>query len=102
MVGGTAVALHGFYRLSHDPSGRVMQKHDLDFWYNPTYPNYYNLLDALEDLGLDVADFRDEQSPDPKKSFFQVEKDDYKIDFLPEVLGLSRFRLCFDSALVSP
>lgn len=35
MIGGAAVALHGFYRLSHDSSGRLMEKPDLDFWDNP-------------------------------------------------------------------
>jgi hypothetical protein len=46
MVRGTAVALHGYFRLSHDPSGRLMEKHDLDFWYNPTYNNYFRLLEG--------------------------------------------------------
>jgi hypothetical protein len=44
VVGGTAVALHGYFRQSHDPSGQLMEKHDLDFWYNPTYDNYFKLL----------------------------------------------------------
>ena len=32
VVGGTAVALHGYLRQSHDTSGHLMEKHDLDFW----------------------------------------------------------------------
>ncbi|HVU95268.1 MAG TPA: hypothetical protein VHE34_08595 [Puia sp.] len=99
IIGGAAVALHGFYRLSHDLSGRPMEKPDLDFWYNPTYDNYYSLLKALHDLGLDVTEFVEEISPEPKRSFFKLETDNYKIDFLPEVLGLSKFRSSFDIAI---
>lgn len=54
IVGGTAVAFHGYDRLSKDLSGQTMEKLDLDFWYNPTYDNYFRLL---EDLGEDVAEF---------------------------------------------
>jgi hypothetical protein len=100
IVGGTAVALHGYYRLSHDPSGKSMEKPDLDFWYNPTYDNYYSLLDALEELGLDVTEFRDEISPNPKKSFFRFEQESFKMDFLPEILGLSRFRTSFNNGIL--
>ena len=101
VVGGTAVALHGYFRQSHDPSGRLMEKHDLDFWYNPTYNNYFKLLDALGEMGLDVTEFRDEIAPDPKKSFFRLEQENFKLDFLPELLGLSRFRLSFDRRIIS-
>lgn len=101
MVGGTAVALHGYFRLSHDPSGALMEKHDLDFWYNPTYDNYFKLLDALEELGVDITEFRDEIAPNPKKSFFRFEQESFKIDFLPELLGLSRFRLSFENRTVA-
>jgi hypothetical protein len=88
VVGGTAVALHGYLRQSHDTSGHLMEKHDLDFWYNPTYDNYFKLLDSLEELGLDVTEFRDEIAPNPKKSFFKLEQENFKMDFLPELLGL--------------
>jgi len=54
IVGGTAVALHGHYRPSSTPSGEYAEKHDLDIWYNPSYENYYRVLDALKELGVDV------------------------------------------------
>lgn len=101
VVGGTAVALHGYLRQSHDTSGHLMEKHDLDFWYNPTYDNYFKLLDSLEELGLDVTEFRDEIAPNPKKSFFKLEQENFKMDFLPELLGLSRFRSSFDNRIIS-
>ncbi len=100
-VGGTAVALHGYFRLSHSPSGAVMEKYDLDFWYKPTYDNYFKLLDALEELGLDVTEFKNETTPNPKKSFFRFEEEYFKIDFLPELLGLSRFRSSFEKRSVA-
>ena len=48
IVGGTAVALHGYYRHSMNAAGEKTEKPDLDFWYNPTYENYFKLLNALE------------------------------------------------------
>ena len=34
----------------------IFNKPDLDFWYNPTYENYFNLLKALEELGIDLIE----------------------------------------------
>jgi len=95
-IGGSAVALHGYQRISTDSSGRPAKVDDLDFWYNPTYDNYFKLLNAMEKLGQDVSDFRAEQSPDPKHSFFRVQRPEYTLDFLPEVPGLPRFREAFN------
>jgi predicted nucleotidyltransferase len=95
LIGGTAVALHGYYRLSRQTSGEVTEKHDLDFWYNSNYNNYFRLLDALEELGQDISQFKAEKSPNPKKSFFRLEYDKFTVDFLPELPGLSRFRDSF-------
>lgn len=101
IVGGTAVALHGYYRRSYDPSGKVIEKHDLDFWYNPTYNNYYRVLNALELLGLDVTDLKNETTPNPKKSFLRFEQNDFKLDLLPEIQGLSKFRISYDKGIIS-
>ncbi len=60
IAGGTAVAMYGYFRWSHKPSGEVAEKFDLDIWYNPTYENYFKLLNALEHLGQDVDEFRKE------------------------------------------
>ena len=56
-VGGTAVALHGYYRHSMGPNGKLTTKPDIDVWYDPTYENYFSLLQMLKDLDLDVAKF---------------------------------------------
>jgi|GEM_PF-5344085 len=58
-----------------------MQKDDLDFWYNPTYNNYFKLLDALEDLGVNVTEFKEETSPDPKKSFSKIDQEQFQMDY---------------------
>lgn len=101
IVGGTAVALHGYFRMSRQTSGQLAEKHDLDFWYNSSYENYFKLLDVLEDLGQDISRFRAETSPNPKKSFFRLEYEKFTVDFLPELPGLSKFRYSFDKREVS-
>jgi hypothetical protein len=35
IVGGTAVAFHGYFRWSQNSSGTPAEKFDLDIWYNP-------------------------------------------------------------------
>jgi hypothetical protein len=95
--GGAAVNLHGHERLSKDSLGQDTEIDDLDFWYNPTYDNYFRLLNALEKLGQDVSGFREEQTPDPKRSFFRLERPHFTLDFLPVMPGLPRFREAFTS-----
>lgn len=95
IVGGTAVALHGYYRHSINIAGEIAEKPDLDFWYNPTYDNYFKLLNALEDLGQDVTEFKEEQTPNPKRSFFRYEFEKFTLDFLPELKASLKFRSSF-------
>jgi hypothetical protein len=58
--------------------------------------NYFRLLNALEELGQDVTQFKNEQSPNPKKSFFRYEFEKFTFDFLPELKVSLRFRLAFN------
>jgi len=95
VVGGTAVALHGYYRHSMNVAGEIAEKPDLDFWYNPTYDNYFKLLKALEDLGQDITKFKEEQTPNPKRSFFRYEFEKFTLDFLPELKASLKFRSSF-------
>jgi len=44
IVGGVAVGFYGYARPSMDSSGKESEKPDFDFWYNPTYDNYYRFL----------------------------------------------------------
>jgi hypothetical protein len=97
IVGGIAVALHGYFRRSINAWGIFTDKPDLDFWYNPTYENYYKLLNALTDLGQDVQEFKNEQTPKPRKSFFKFERDDFTLDFLPELKAPLKFRSSYEN-----
>jgi hypothetical protein len=85
IVGGVAMALHGYYRKSITQDGTQTDKPDIDIWYNPTYGNYFRLLDALEALGQDTSEFKNEQAANPKKSFFKYNFDEFTLDFLPEL-----------------
>ncbi len=42
-------------------------------------------------MGLDVKEFKEEQTPDPTKSFFKFETDNYTLDLLPELESKLRF-----------
>jgi predicted nucleotidyltransferase len=95
IVGGAAVALHGYFRLSVNIAGAVAEKPDLDFWYNPTYDNYFRLLNALEALGQDVSQFREEQTPEPLKSFFKYEFEQFTLDMLPKIKATIKFKSAF-------
>jgi len=86
-VGGTAVALHGYYRHSMGPNGKLTTKPDIDVWYDPTYENYFSLLQMLKDLDLDVAKFMNEPHPDPKRSFFKLDMGEFTLDVLPRILA---------------
>lgn len=101
LVGGTAVGFHGYYRPSTASDGTLVEKVDLDFWYNPTYSNYFNLLKALGELGLDVTKFLEEQTPQPETSFFKYNLSDFTLDFLPKIPGQKKFRDCYKRKDVS-
>lgn len=91
VVGGSAVTLHGYFRQSTNAAGIAVDKPDLDFWYNPTYSNYFKVLKVLKELGQDVAKFENEQSPTPKKSFFRYEFEQFTLDLLPELKASLKF-----------
>jgi hypothetical protein len=91
IVGGTAVAFHGYFRWSQNSAGTQTQKFDLDIWYNPTYDNYFKLLNGLAELGQDVKAFFEEQSPNPLKSYFKFDLNMFTLDFLPKLKGTTKF-----------
>ncbi len=53
-------------------------------------------MNALEELGQDVREFKNEQMPDPKKSFFRFEFEKFTLDFLPELKLSLRLRSAFN------
>jgi len=91
LIGGTAVALNGYYRYSMNNAGELTSKPDIDIWYNPTYGNYFNILKVIEELGQDITAFKNEQSPNPRKSFFKLDFEDFTFDILPEIKAKIRF-----------
>ncbi len=95
VVGGTAVALNGYYRHSVNEKGDLTGKPDIDIWYNPTYQNYFKILKVIEELGYDISSFTAEKSPDPKKSYFKLEFDDFSFDILPRVKANLKFTEVF-------
>jgi hypothetical protein len=91
IVGGTAMALHGYYRHSINAAGELTEKPDIDIWYNPTYENYFRILKVIEELGEDISDFKNEQSPNPRKSFFKLDFRDFTFDILPMIKAAIKF-----------
>lgn len=67
IAGGTAVALHGYQRMSRHSSGLPAGKYDLDFWYNPVYDNYFSLLNALQELGQEPISITVNRTEDNNK-----------------------------------
>jgi hypothetical protein len=95
LVGGTAVALHGYFRHSVNSAGAIVDKPDVDIWYNPSYGNYFRLLSALEELGQNVANYRNERAPDPRKSFFKYDFESFTLDLLPTLKATMPFAKSF-------
>jgi len=91
LVGGTAVALNGYYRLSKTSAGELTEKPDIDIWYNPTYENYYKILKVLEELGWDIKGLKNDKSPDPRKSFIKLDFDNFTLDLLPNIKASIKF-----------
>jgi predicted nucleotidyltransferase len=95
IVGGTAVAYYGYFRHSITMAGVPVDRPDLDIWYSPTYSNYFKLLEALADLGQDISKYKNEQSPNPRKSFFRYEFEHFTLDLLPAIKADLRFGPAF-------
>lgn len=91
IVGGTAVALNGYYRHSTNASGQLTNKPDIDIWYNSTYDNYFRILKVIEALGEDISEFENEKMPNPRISFFKLDLEDFTIDFLPAIKSNIKF-----------
>jgi hypothetical protein len=99
LIGGAAVALHGYFRQSRGPFDVIASKPDIDIWYDPSYPNYFNLLNALEEWGKDMKRYQEEKIPDPYHSFFRFDEPAFTLDILPVVGGLGKFNESFKNAV---
>jgi len=65
------------------PSGELTAKPDIDLWFDPTYGNYFKLLNMLEGIGGDISEFREEQRAAPMRSFFKLDLGEFTLDALP-------------------
>ncbi len=91
VVGGAAVALNGYFRQSVDATGALVERPDVDIWYDPTYENYFNLLKVMKELGQEVLAFEKEQIPNPHQSFFKLSFSDFTLDLLPQIKANFKF-----------
>ncbi|MFC5410093.1 hypothetical protein ACFPMF_12285 [Larkinella bovis] len=90
IVGGTAVALHGYIRPTIGKNGQPAAKADLDFWYRTTPENHARLLKAVEQLGKDVSEHRNAEVID-LTPFLRFEFEEYTLDLLPKLKTPLRF-----------
>lgn len=98
VIGGTAVGYYGYQRISGAGYNQSMEiTPDLDFWYNPTTKNYYNLVASLKSIGVDVQTL-EELVFNPKHTFVRIQKEKYRLEFLCEINGVDSFPQCFSRA----
>jgi predicted nucleotidyltransferase len=97
IIGGAAVAFYGYQRQSRGTFDTLVEKPDIDIWYDPSYTNYFKLLDALEALGEDVNRYKEEDTPNPHQSFFRFNYENFTLDFLPVVDGLLKFKDSYEN-----
>lgn len=95
VVGGMTVAFYGYFRLSTNTTGEIVEKPDIAIWYNPTYDNYFKLLSAIGELGKDVKKYKDETTPDLRNSFFKFDFDSFSLDLLPRISAPFKFSEAF-------
>jgi len=98
VIGGTAVGFHGYNRVSITSQNYIELDYDLDFWYKPSIENYYNLITALKETGVDVSPLNDVVfSPD--KAYLRIPYENHKAEFLPILTGLNSFDQCFNRSI---
>ena len=86
IVGGTAVNIHGYHRISMGlPPGVDF---DIDIWYKPTIENFIKLSKAIQSIGVNRAEELDKIIFDPKKTFLRLTHGNYKMEFLPFISGI--------------
>ena len=98
IVGGVAVGYYGYQRISGISISKPEMKTDLDFWYNPTTENFWFLLNALEELEINIESLRNIVF-DPKKTFLKIPHKNFHTDFLPQMSGLRPYRECKADAI---
>ncbi|UII25347.1 hypothetical protein LVD15_18850 [Fulvivirga maritima] len=88
IVGGTAVNIHGFHRLSINLPKDIL--YDFDIWYNPTIDNFYRLTSALGNIQPESRKELKAIIFDPKRAFLRITKKPFKLELLPEIAGFDK------------
>lgn len=91
LIGGAAVGFYGYQRISGVSALNPEIKSDLDFWYNPNHENFFSIVDALTDLGVDTSELKNSIF-DPQKTFLKIPFPKFHLDFLPQMTGLSSYQ----------
>ncbi|MBP9925338.1 MAG: hypothetical protein KBF45_05055 [Cyclobacteriaceae bacterium] len=98
LIGGVAVGFYGFQRISGAGyPGRPEITHDIDFWYKPTVENYLRLVRALDELKIETKELKSLVF-DSKKTYLRIPFNAFKVEFLPQISGLTSFSECDKSA----
>jgi hypothetical protein len=69
----------------------LIDKPDIDIWYNHTYATYFNILKVIEKLGQDIRVIKNEKTPNPRNSFFKCRLDSFTLEILPEIKAPIKF-----------
>mgnify|MGYP001592233519 CR=1 FL=1 len=99
IIGGIAVGLHGYNRVSHGfVPGSGDLENDIDLWYRPSIENYYKIIKALDELGVDTTELN-EKVFDPKTAFMKIPFKGFHVELLPQMTGVDPFTSCKERAL---
>lgn len=88
IVGGTAVNIHGFYRLSSNMPKDII--FDFDIWYKPTLSNFDKLTDALSNIQPDNRQELKSIVFHPERAYIRITEKPFKIELLPHIAGFVR------------
>ena len=90
ICGGIAVGFYGYQRQSGGLQGKPHLDYDVDIWYKPTNANFFAILKALKALGHNTSRL-DEVVFDKNRTYLKIEIKNYKLDFLPQMVGIESF-----------
>lgn len=88
IVGGTAVNIHGFHRLSSNMPKDII--YDFDIWYKPTLSNFDKLTDALSNIQPGNRQELKSIVFHPERAYIRITEKPFKIELLPHIAGYVR------------
>jgi hypothetical protein len=91
VIGGYAVAVHGYIRATGD----------IDIWINQNAENADKMLTVMLQFGFEAYDFQleDFMVVDGKAGFVSIGQEPFKIEILGEVSGV-QFSECFTNKII--